>query len=197
MYTCVPVWAFLSGKCLSLSSRLWTVPCLTLCSLMDCSSPGFPILHHHPMITQTHVHWVIDTIQPYRSLLASSLSAFNLARIQVFSNESALHIGCPKYWSFSFNISPSNTYSGMIPFRVDWFDSFAIQGTFKNLLQPHSSKASILWCSAFFIVQLPHPHLTTGKIIALTIWTFSKVMFWFLICCLGLFWIFFQGGSVF
>ena len=177
MYTCVPVWAFLSGKCLSLSSRLWTVPCLTLCSLMDCSSPGFPILHHHPLITQTHVHWVIDTIQPYRSLLSSSLSAFNLARIQVFSNESALHIGCPKYWSFSFNISPSNTYSGMIPFRVDWFDSFAIQGT--------------------FIVQLPHPHLTTGKIIALTIWTFSKVMFWFLICCLGLFWLFFQGGSVF
>jgi len=88
--------------------------------------------------------------------------------IRVFSNESALHIRWPKYWSFSFNISPSNEYSGLISFRMDWLDLHAVQGTLKSLLQHHSSKASILWCSAFFIVQLSHPYMTTGKTIALT-----------------------------
>ena len=87
--------------------------------------------------------------------------------IRVFANESALHIRWPKYWSFSFSISPSNEYAGLISFRIDWFD-LAVQGTFKSLLQHHSSKASILWCSAFFIVQLSHPYMTTGKAIALT-----------------------------
>ena len=97
--------------------------------------------------------------------------------IRVFSNESALHIRWPKYWSFSFSISPSNEYSRLISFRIDWFDLLALQGTLKSLLQPHSSKASILQCSAFFIVQLSHPYMTTGKIIALTIQTFvGKVM---------------------
>uniref|UniRef100_A0AC11D7U4 Uncharacterized protein n=1 Tax=Ovis aries TaxID=9940 RepID=A0AC11D7U4_SHEEP len=96
---------------------------------------------------------------------------------RVFSNELSLHIRWPKYWSFSFNISPSNEYSGLISFRMDWLDLLIVQGTIKSLIQHHSSKASILWCSAFFIVQLLHPYMTTGKTIALTRWTFvGKVM---------------------
>ena len=97
--------------------------------------------------------------------------------IRVFYSKSALRIRWPKYWSFSFNISPSNEYSGLISFRIDWLDLLAVQGTLKNLLQHHSSKASILRCSAFFIVQLSHPYMTTGKTIALTVWIFvGKVM---------------------
>ena len=97
--------------------------------------------------------------------------------IRVFSNESALCIRWPKYWSFSFSISPSNKHSGLISFRMDWLDLLAVQGTLKNLLQHHSSKASILQCSAFFMIQLSYPYMTTGKIIALTRWTFvGKVM---------------------
>ena len=106
--------------------------------------------------------------------------------IRVFSNESALCIRWPKYWSFSFNISPSNEHPGLIPFRMDWLDLLAVQGTLKSLLQHHSSKASIPWHSAFFILQLSHPYMTTGKTIALTRWTFvNKVSLRFLICCLG------------
>ena len=98
-------------------------------------------------------------------------------RIKVFSNESALCIRWTKYWSFSFNISPSNEHPGLISFRMDWLDLLEVQGTLKSLLQHHSSKASILWCSAFFIVQLSHPYMTTGKTIALTRWTFvGKVL---------------------
>ena len=93
-------------------------------------------------------------------------------RIRVFSNESVLHIRWPKYWSFSFSISPSNEYSGLISFRIDWLDLLAVQGTLRSLLQHHSSKASVLRCSVFFIVQLSHPYMTTGKTIALTRWTF-------------------------
>ena len=97
--------------------------------------------------------------------------------VRVFSNESVLRIRWPKYWSFSLNISPSNEYSGLISFRMDWLDLLAVQGALKSFLQHHSSKASILQCSAFFMVQLSHPHMTTGKAIALTRWTFvSKVM---------------------
>ena len=97
--------------------------------------------------------------------------------IRVFSNESVLHIRWPKYWSFSFSISPSNEYSGLISSRIDWFDLLALQGTLKSLLQHHSLKASILWCSAFFMVQLSHSYMTTGKIIALITWIFvSKMM---------------------
>ena len=97
--------------------------------------------------------------------------------IRVFSNESALHIRWPKYWSFSFNISPSNEHPGLISFRMDWLDPLEVQGTFKSLLQHHSSKASVLLCSAFFIVQLSHPYITIGKTIALTRRTFvGKVM---------------------
>ena len=103
--------------------------------------------------------------------------------IRVFSNESALRIRWPKYWSFSFNISPSNDHPGLISFRMDWLELLAVQGTLKSLLQHHSSKASILRCSAFFIVQLSHPYMTTGKTIALTRWTFvdqvMSVLFFF------------------
>ena len=106
--------------------------------------------------------------------------------IMVFSNESVLHISWPKYRSFSFSISSSNEYSGLISFRMDWLDLLAAQGTLKSLLQHHSSKASILWCSAFFIVQLLHPYMTIGKTIALTRWTIvGKVMSLLLLCCLG------------
>ena len=106
--------------------------------------------------------------------------------IRVFSDESALHIKWPKYWGFSFSISPSNEYSGLMSFRMDWLDLLAVQRTLKSLLQHHSSKALILQHSAFFIVQLSHPYMTTGKTIALTRWTFfDKVMFLLLICCLA------------
>ena len=106
--------------------------------------------------------------------------------IMVFSNESFLRIRWPNYWSFSFSVSPSNEYSGMISFRIDSFDLLAVQGTLKTLLQHYSSKASILQCSAFFIVQLSYPCLTTGKTIALTRWTFfGKVMYQLFNCCLG------------
>ena len=105
----------------------------------------------------------------YRPLL---LPPSIFPRIRVFSNKSVLHIRWPKLWSFSFSISPSNEYSELISFRIDWFDLLAVQGTLKSLLQHHSSKASILWCSAFFIMQLSHPYMPTGKTIALTRWTF-------------------------
>ena len=106
--------------------------------------------------------------------------------IRVFSNGSVLHIRWPKYWSFSFSISPSNDCSGLISFRIDWLDLLAIQGTLKNLLQHHTPKASVLQSSAFFIVQLSHPHMIPGKTIALPRWTFvSKIMSLLLICCLG------------
>ena len=101
----------------------------------------------------------------------------NFPSIRVFSSESVLCIRWPKYWNFSFSISPSNEYSGLISFRIHWLDLLAVQGTLKSLLQHHSSKASILWYSSFFIVQLSHPYTTTGKTIALTRWTFAgKVM---------------------
>ena len=100
--------------------------------------------------------------------------------VRVFSNESVLHIRWPKYWSFSFNISPSNEPPGLISFRIDWFDHLAVQRTLKSLLQHHSWKASILWCSVFFMVQLSHPYMTTGKTIALTRWT------WIFIICLSI-----------
>ena len=114
------------------------------------------------------------------------LSPSILSGIRVFSNESALCIRWWKYWSFSFNISPSNEHSGLISFRMDWLDLLAVQGTLKRLLQHHSSKATSFQCSVFFMVQLSHPYMTTGKTIALTRQTFvSKVLLWFLICCLG------------
>ena len=135
---------------------------------MDCSTPGFPVLHQLPEIAQTRVHQVGDAIQPSHLLSSPSPPAFSLSSVRVFSNESVLHIRWPKYWSFSFSISPSTEYSGLISFRRDWFDLLAVQGTLKSLLQHHSSKTSILLRSAFFIVQLSHPYMTTAKTIALT-----------------------------
>ena len=151
--------------------------CPTFCDPMDCTMPGLPVLYHFPEFTQIHVHWVGDAVKPSHPLLSLSPPASIFPSIRVFSFESVLHIRWPKYWSFSFNISPSNEHPRLISFRMDWLDLLAVQGTLKRLLQCHSSKASILWCSAFFIVQLSHPYMTTGKTIALTRWTFvSKVM---------------------
>ena len=136
--------------------------------------------------TQTHGHQVSNAIQPSHPLSAPS-PAFNLSQYKGFSNESALFIRWPNYWSFSFSTNSSNEYSGLISFRIDWFDLLTVQGTLKSLLHHHSSKASTLWCSSFFTVQLSHTYMTTGKIIALTRWTFvGKVIFLLLICCLGL-----------
>ena len=145
---------------------------------MDCSTPGFPVLHHLPELAQTHVHWVGDAIQLSLILCHPILLLPSIfPRIRVFSNESALHIRWQNYCSLSFSNYPSNEYSGLIYFRIHWFELLAVQGTLRSLLQHCSSKASILWCSAFFIVQLSHPYMTTGKTIALTRWTFvSKVM---------------------
>ena len=139
---------------------------------MNCSTQVLPIHHHLPEPAQTHVHQCSDANQLSCPLSSPSLPVFNLPHIRVFSSELALRIRCPKYWSISFSISPSNEYSGLITFRMDWLDLLAVQGTLKNLLQHHSSKASILRCSASFIVQLSHPYMTTGKTIALTRWTF-------------------------
>ena len=139
---------------------------------MDHNMPGLLIDHQLPELAQTHVHWVGDAIQPSYPVLPPSPLPSIFSCIRVFSNESALHIRWPKYWSFSFSISLSNEYSGLNSFRIDWFDLLAVQATLKSLLQHHSSKASILQCSAFFTVQLSHPYMTTGKIIALTRWTF-------------------------
>ena len=151
--------------------------CPTLCNPMGCSTPGLPVHHQLPEFTQTHVHWVSDTIQPPHPLSSPSPPSFNLSPIRVFSNESALRIRWPKDWSFSFGISPSNEHSGLIFFRMDWLDLLALQGTLKSLLQHHSSKVSILQHSAFFIVQLSHRNTTTGKTIALTRRTFvGKLM---------------------
>ena len=117
--------------------------------------------------------------------------------LRVFSSQLALHIRRPKYWSFNFRISPSNDYSGLISFRIDYFDLLTVLGILKSFLQHHNLKASILQASAFFMVQFSHLYITTGKTIVLTMWTFvRKVMSLFLICCLGLSWIFLQGASI-
>ena len=150
--------------------------CQTLCDPMNCSTPGLTVHHLLPEFTQTHVHRVGDAIQPSHPLSHPS-PASNPSQHQSFSNESTLCMRWPKYWSFRFNISPSNEHPGLISFRMDWLDLLAVQGTLKNLLQHHSSKASILWHSAFFTVQLSHPYMTTGKTIALTRRTFvDKIM---------------------
>ena len=125
--------------------------CLNLCDPMDYSTPGLPVYHQLPEFTQTHVHWVGDATQPSHSLSSLVLPPSIFPSIRVFLNESVLCIRWPKYWSFSFSMSPSSEYSGLISFRMDWLDLLAVQGTLKSLLQHHSSKASILRHSAFFI----------------------------------------------
>ena len=134
---------------------------------MECSMPGFPVYHQLLEINTTHVHQVSDAIQPSHSLSSLSPPAFNLSQEWVFSIQLVLHVRWPKCWSFSFNISLSNEYSGLISFRMN-----RLNLPLKRLLQHHSSKASILWCSAFFIVQLSHPYMNTGKTTALTRCTF-------------------------
>ena len=131
---------------------------------MDCSTPGLPVHHQLPEFTQKlmSTRWVMPSnhlMLCHPLLLLPSI----FPSIRVFSNESALRIRWPKYWSFSFSISTSTEYSGLISFRMDWLDLLAVQGTLKSFLQQHSSKASILQCSAFFIVQLSYPYMTTGK----------------------------------
>ena len=138
---------------------------LILCDLMDCSMPGFPVCYQLLAHAQTHVHQLGDAIQPLHSLSSPSPPAFNLAQHQgLFQWISSSH-QVAKYWSFSFSISLSNEYSGLISFRMNWLDLLAVQGTLKSLLQHYSSKASILRHSAFFIIQLSHPYMTTGKTI--------------------------------
>ena len=168
------------------SRKLWSVTplrggsatqsCLTLSSPMDCSIPGFPVLNCLLEFAVTHIHWIGDAIQPSHPLSSPFPPVFNLSSIRDFSSKSVLHIRWPKYWSFRFSISPFNEYSGLISFRIDWFDLLAVQGTLKSLLQ-HISKASVLRRSAFFMVQLSHLYMATEKTIALAIRTFvSKVM---------------------
>ena len=152
--------------------------CTTVCDPMNHSRPGLPVHHQLPEFTQTHVHQVGEAIQPSHPLSSPSHPALIPISIGVFSNESTLRMRWPKYWSFSFSISPFNENPGLISFRMDWLDLLAVQGTLKSLPQQHSSKASILQCSAFFTVQLSHPCMTTGKTVALTRRTFvDKVMF--------------------
>ena len=139
-----------------------TKSCLTICNTMNCSVTGFPVIHYLPEFAETHVHWVGDAIQPSHPLPPFLLLPSTVTNLKIFSNESALCIWWPKFWSFSFSISPSN--SGLI--------SFAVQGTLKNLLQHHSSNTSILWLSVFHKVQLLHPYTTTRKTMALTMWAF-------------------------
>ena len=161
-------------------SRVW------LCDPMECSTPGIPVHHQLPELAQTHVH---KLVMPSNHLILCRpllLLPSIFPSIRVFSNESVPCIRWKKYWSFTFSFSPSNEHSGLISFRGDWLDLLAVKQTLKSLLQHQSSKASILWCSALFIVQLSHPYMTTGKAIALTRWTFvSKVLSLLFILALG------------
>ena len=145
---------------------------LTLCDPMDCSKPGFPVLT---------ISWSLLKLMSIESMIPSNhlilchpllLLPSVFVSIRAFSNKLAFHIRWPKYYSFSFSFSPSDEYSGLISFRIYWFDLLAAQGTLKSLLQHHGLKVSILWCSAFFMIQLSHLYMTTGKTIVLTIWTF-------------------------
>ena len=136
---------------------------------MDCSTPGLPVLHQSQNLLKL---MSIESVMPSNQLVLCPLLLPSIfPSIRVFSNEPALSIRWPKYWSFSFSLCPSNEYSGLISFRIDWFDLLAVQGNLKSLLQHHNSKASIPQHSAFFMVELSHPYMTTGKTVALTIQT--------------------------
>ena len=160
--------------------------CLTLCDPMDFSKPGFLSINNYQSLLKLTS---ITSVTPSNHLILCHPLLFPpsvFPRIRVFSTKSVLHIRWPKYWSFGFNISPFSEYSGLISFRIDCLDLLALQETLKSLLQHHSSKASIIQSSAFLIVQLSHPYMTTGKSIPLTRQTFvGKVMSLLFICCLG------------
>ena len=153
---------------------------------MDCSTPGLTVHHQLPEFTQTHAH---ESVMPSNHLILFHpllLLPSIFPSISVFSNESVLHSRWPKCWRFSFSISSSNEYSGLISFRMDWLYLLVVQGTLKSLLQYHKSKASILWHSAFFMIQLSHSYMTPGKTIALARQIFvGKECLCFLICYLG------------
>ena len=148
---------------------------------MNRRTPGLPVHHQLPELPKL---MSIESVMPSNHLILCRpllLLPSIFPNIRVFSNESALRIRWPEYWTFSFNISPSNEHPGLISFRMDWFGLLAVQGTLKSLLQHHSSKASVLWHSAFFIVQLSHPYMPTGKTITLTRWTLMGVKFFCMI----------------
>ena len=165
----------------SLLSRAFVVvqslSCVTLCDPIDSRKIGFPVLHYLLELTQTHIHWVSDAIQPSYPLSHPSAFAFSLSQHQgLFQWVDSSH-QLAIVLEFQLQHQSSNEYSGLISLRIDWFDLLAVHGTLKSLLQHHSLKASILWSSAFIMVQLSHPYMTTGKTIALTRWTFvSKVL---------------------
>ena len=161
---------------------------------MDCSTPGFPILHYLLEFVQIHVHWICDAIKSSHPLSPHSPPVLKLSQCQdLFLRVGSSH-QVAKVLDLQPQPQPSNEYSGLIYFRIDWFDLLAVQGTLKSLLQHHSSKASILWHSAFLMFQLSHPYMTNGKTIALTIQTWYRC---FLIHCLGLSQLFFQGAWIF
>ena len=182
-------------SCQSVSSVAQSCP--TLCNPMNHSTPGLPVHHQLPEFTKLIS---IESVMPSNHLILCRPLPFLpsiFPSIRVFSNESALHIRWSKYWSFSFYISPANEHPGLISFRMDWLDLLTLQGTLKSLLQHHSSKASILRCSAFFIVQLSHPYMTTGKTIALTRRTFVDKVMSLLFNMRSRLVITFQGASIF
>ena len=155
---------------------IWILVCLiaslypTLCELVDCRTSGFPVLHHLPELAQIHAQWVSDAIQSFHPLSSPSPPALNLSQHQgLFQWVGSSYLS--KYRSFSFSIRPFNEYSGLVSFRIDWFDLSEVQETLKSFLQHHSSKASILRCSAIFMVQLAHLYMTTGKTTALSVQT--------------------------
>ena len=163
-----------------------TKSCPTLCNPMNCSIPGYPVLQYLPEFAQTHVHWVSDAIQPSHPLSSPSPLELSLPQHQGLFQWVCSSHQVAKVLELQLLISPSNEYSGLISFRMDWLDLLVVQGTLKSLLQHHSLKASILCCSAFFMVQLSHPYMTNGKAIALAILTFVGKMICILKRCLGL-----------
>ena len=182
-------------SCLVMSDSLWPHGLKHTCPSPSCPSGWWTYL---PEFAQTHIHWFDDTIQPAHPLCPLLLLPSVFPSIRTFSNELALWIRWPKYGSFSFSISPSNEHSGLISFRIDWLDILAVQGVHKSLFQHHSWKASLLWLSDFFMVQLSHSYVTTGKTIDIPIQNFvCKVMSLFLIHYLGLSSLFFQETSIF
>ena len=179
--------SFLVPKCNDSCCCSVAKSCPTLCDPMSCSMPGFPVLHYPLEFAQTHVlsQWCHPTISSSAALFSSCPQSFPASGS--FPMSWLFASGSQSYWSFSFSISPSNEYSGLISLKIDWFDLLAAQGTLKSLLQHHNLKASILQCSAFFRVQLPHPYMTTGKTTALTICTLSaKLCLCLSMHCLGL-----------